>query len=198
MKRTNIVEWFLIALFLALFGKACFGWLGANAQSIHHDSFDVEYSSELGIPTQVRWSVKRTDLGHTKREPTFRFKADRETPRPRITSALYTRSGYQRGHMCPAADRSASKAAMRATFIMSNVCPMAPSLNTGAWKRTENKTREIALCNSRCSVWAAPLFFPQDTVWIGRGRIAVPHAFMKVIFDSNPSRLYGIFVCENR
>lgn len=198
MKRTNIVEWFLIALFLALFGKACFGWLGANAQSIHHDSFDVEYSSELGIPTQVKWSVKRTDLGHTKREPTFRFKADRETPRPRITSALYTRSGYQRGHMCPAADRSASKAAMRATFIMSNVCPMAPSLNTGAWKRTENKTREIALCNSRCSVWAAPLFFPQDTVWIGHGRIAVPHAFMKVIFDSNPSRLYGIFVCENR
>ena len=198
MKRTNIVEWFLIALFLALFGKACFGWLQANAQSIHHDTFDVEYSSELGIPTQVRWSVKRTDLGHTKREPTFRFKADRETPRPRITSALYTRSGYQRGHMCPAADRSASKAAMRATFIMSNVCPMAPSLNTGAWKRTENKTREVALCNSRCSVWAAPLFFPQDTVWIGRGRIAVPHAFIKVIFDSNPSRLYGIFICENQ
>ena len=198
MKRTNIIEWFLIALFLALFGKACFGWLQANAQSIHHDTFDVEYSSKLGIPTQVRWSVKRTDLGHTKREPTFRFKADRETPRPRITSALYTRSGYQRGHMCPAADRSASKDAMRATFIMSNVCPMAPSLNTGAWKRTENKTREVALCNSRCSVWAAPLFFPQDTVWIGRGRIAVPHAFMKVVFDSNPSKLYGIFVCRNR
>lgn len=198
MKRTNIVEWFLIALFLALFGKACFGWLGANAQSIHHDTFDIEYSSELGIPTQVRWSVKRTDLGHTKREPSFRFKADRETPRPRITTALYTRSGYQRGHMCPAADRSASKASMRATFIMSNVCPMVPELNTGAWKITENKTREVALCNSRCSVWAAPLFFPQDTSWIGRGRIAVPHAFMKVVFDSNPSRLYGIFICENR
>ena len=198
MKRTNIIEWFLIALFLAFFGRACFGWLKANAQSIHHDTFDIEYSSKLGIPTQVRWSVKRTDLGHTKREPSFRFKADRETPRPRITSALYTRSGYQRGHMCPAADRSASKATMRGTFVMSNVCPQVPELNTGAWKRTEIFERRIATTYGRCSVWAAPIFFPEDTTTIGRGRVAVPHAFMKVVFDSNPSRLYGIFICENR
>lgn len=198
MKRTNIIELFLIALFLALFGKACFGWLQANAQSIHHDTFDVEYSNELGIPTQVRWSVKSSDLGQSKREPTWRFKADRDAPRPRITSALYTRSGYQRGHMCPAADRSGSKVAMRETFVMTNVCPQAPSLNTGAWKRTEIYERHIASTIGRCSVWAAPLFFPEDTAMIGRGRIAVPHAFMKVVFDSNPSRLYGIFVCRNR
>lgn len=177
--------------------RACMDDIQANAQRIQKESFVVDYSHTLGQPVKVEWSVSRADMGKIKRTPSFRFKADKNTPRPRVTSALYTRSGYQRGHMCPAADRSVSKAAMRATFTMSNVCPMAPAMNTGAWKRIENYERELANTFGRCSVWAAPIFFPQDTTWIGRGRIAVPHAFMKVLFDSRPSRLYGIYICDN-
>lgn len=197
MKRINIVSILIATVVYIFIMRACMNEIQANAQRIHKESFEVDYSASLGQPLKVEWSVSAADLGKTKRTPSFRFKADKETPRPRVTSALYTRSGYQRGHMCPAADRSATKAAMRATFTMSNVCPMAPALNTGSWKRIENYERELANTVGRCSVWAAPLFFPQDTTWIGRDRIAVPHAFMKVLFDSHPSRLYGIYICEN-
>lgn len=141
----------------------------------------IEYRPDLGIPQSVQWTVSRADIGRTKRDPSFRFKSDKSTPKPHITSDLYTRSGWQRGHMCPAADRSVTKAQMKSTFIMSNVCPMTPALNTGAWKITENMERSLALQYGSCSVVAAPLFFPQDTSWLGGRRVAVPHAFMKFI-----------------
>lgn len=173
-------------------------WLSAqNVVQLNRGSFQIEYNPALGIPTRVSWAVRPSDIGDTKREPSYRFKADAGTPRPRITSALYTGTGYHRGHMCPAGDRSRSKSAMKQTFVMSNVCPMTPTLNTGAWKRTENLERLLALSHGRCSVIAAPIFFPCDTTWIGDGRIAVPHAFFKIMFNSSPSRVYGLYVLPN-
>jgi endonuclease G len=42
-----------------------------------------------------------------------------------------------RGHMCPAADRSCSKEDMDATFLMSNMVPQSPNLNRGPWEKLE-------------------------------------------------------------
>ena len=197
MSNKSAAECLIVAFVWLLAVRACVDGRWARAQVLHKKSFLLEYNSPLGIPSFVSWAVTPKDLGSVKRTPTFRFKTDGDTPRPRITSALYTRSGYQRGHMCPAGDRSATKEDMKATFVMSNVCPMTAGLNTGSWKRVENFERSLALTHGRCSVIAAPLFYPQDTTWIGRHRVAVPHAFLKVLFDSNPSRLYGMYVMNN-
>lgn len=197
MSSKRAAKLFILALVWLLAVRACVDGRWARAQVLQKKSFRLEYNSSLGIPSFVSWAVTPADLGSVKRTPAFRFKTDGDTPRPRITSALYTRSGFQRGHMCPAGDRTATKADMKATFVMSNVCPMTAGLNTGAWKRVENLERSIALSQGRCSVIAAPLFYPQDTTWIGRHRVAVPHAFLKILFDSNPSRLYGMYVMNN-
>ena len=170
----------------------------SNTISIDRGTYTVVYSPVLGIPVRVDWGVSRSYIGITKREPSFRFRTEQLAPRPRITSAMYSNSGYQRGHMCPAADRSVSKTLMKSTFIMSNVCPMTPSINTGAWKRTEIYCRTLGGMGHSCHVSASPIFFPQDTMWIGGGRIAVPHAFMKVItIDGNPF-FCRIFIIENK
>lgn len=166
--------------------------------SLSNPSYSVEYRPDLGIPTRVDWMITDSLMGSVKRTPTFRFKADGRTPRPRITSALYTRSGYQRGHMCPAADRSASKDLMRSTFLMSNVCPMTPSLNTGAWKVTEEAGRALARRGHNVHVTAGPLFFPQDTTWIGGHRVAVPHAFIKFMWTDDELHYYNFWIIGNK
>lgn len=166
--------------------------------SLSNPSYSVEYRPDLGIPTQVDWVISDTLMGSVKRTPTFRFKADGRTPRPRITSALYTRSGFQRGHMCPAADRSASKDLMRSTFLMSNVCPMTPAINTGAWKVTEETGRALARQGHKVNVTAGALFFPQDTSWIGGHRVAVPHAFIKFMWTNDELNYYNYWIIENR
>lgn len=158
----------------------------------------VDYRPDLGIPQSVEWTVNRSDIGSAKRSPSFRFKSDSQTPKPRVTSGLYTRTGWQRGHMCPAADRSVTASAMRSTFIMSNVCPMAPVLNTGAWKRTENEERLLAVRHGSSHVVAAPLFFPEDTSWLGGQRVAIPHAFMKFITLPGDPFFCRCYILSNR
>lgn len=165
---------------------------------LQNGSYSVEYRPDLGIPTRVDWMISDSLLGSVKRTPAYRFKADGRTPRPRITSALYTRSGYQRGHLCPAADRSASKDLMRSTFLMSNVCPMTPDINTGAWKVTEEEGRALARRGHRVNVTAGPLFFPQDTSWIGGHRVAVPHAFIKFMWTNDELKYYNFWIIENK
>ena len=174
--------------------------IAQTTQTIHLDkgSYQVEFAPTLGIPTLVSWSVSDSDLGVTKRSPSFRFKTDKDTPRPRVTSSLYTNSGFQRGHMCPAADRSIDYKSMRSTFVMTNVCPMTSALNTGRWKAWEEKARRIARDKGQCFCIAAPFFFPCDTQWIGKHRVAVPHAFFKILYSKEPPRVYGMTLIENR
>ena len=166
--------------------------------SLSNPTYSVEYRPDLGIPTRVDWMITDSLLGSVRRTPTIRFKADGRTPRPRITSALYTRSGYQRGHMCPAADRSASKDMMRSTFLMSNVCPMTQAINTGAWKVTEETGRTLARQGHKVNVTAGPLFFPLDTTWIGGHRVAVPHAFVKFMWTDDELRYFNYWIIENK
>lgn len=169
-----------------------------NALMIDHGSFIVSFRPDLGIPERVEWRVSYADLGKEKRSSTYRFRSDKATPKPRVTPDIYTNSGFHRGHMCPAADRSASKSAMRSTFIMSNICPMTPSVNTGSWKYTEIVERALAGRRLSCLITACPLFFPQDTAWIGRHQVAIPHAFMKVITIEGDPFFYKLFIIENK
>ena len=197
--RTSITKTKLIGLLLALPG-----WPIPSAAQIDgcihlsKPEFQIEYRPDLGVPAGVFWSVSREDIGNAQRSPSWRFKTDKETPKPRVKSNMYLRSGFQRGHMCPAADRSANTKLMRSTFIMSNVCPMTQALNTGAWKRWEEKERRIAREKGQCFVIAAPIFFPIDTTWIGDRHVAVPHAFLKIIYGHHPDTLYGMALIENR
>lgn len=188
-------------LFILSVCLACMicAWLFAQeCVQMHNQTYDVEFRTDLGIPQKVDWVITDSCLGKVKRSPSFKFKADGRTPRPRITSALYTRSGYQRGHMCPAADRSSSKSAMRETFMMTNVAPMTPTINVGAWRATEDACRAYARNGRRVHVSAGPLFFPQDTIWIGKGLIAVPHAYMKFLWCDGEPAVFRYWIIENK
>src|SRR5262245_21988007 len=54
----------------------------------------------------------------------------------------YRASGFDRGHLCPAADRSATRADMDATFLMTNMVPQSPDLNRMTWEKLEHYCRE--------------------------------------------------------
>lgn len=146
-------------------------------------TFSVVYDPALRIPITADWEVSRQYIGDSQREPSWRFAEDTRVSRPRATHQDYTRSGYDRGHLCPAADRSRSKTNMRTTFIMTNVCPQAPTLNRGEWKKLETACRNIARHGQALSIHVDAVFWPADTQRIGKNRVAVPHGFVKTIRD---------------
>lgn len=160
--------------------------------------WNAVYSSSLGLPVYIAWDVSRDDIGSVKREPSMPFRSDPRLGPDAVRSTDYSRSGYHRGHMVPAADRSSSLAAMQETFVMTNVCPQLPALNTGAWKRMETYERVCALRLGRVHIRVAPIFTHEDTDRIAGGRVAVPHGYIKVIYAADSLSVIACQIFTNQ
>lgn len=169
------------------------------SQSWVDGRYSVEYDTTLKIPRRVTWDLCSDDIGEVKRTSSMKFYPDADFHGGTADPSDYTRTGYDRGHMCPAADRSSSRHAMMATFSMANITPQAPALNRGAWKRIEDATRRYARGGYPVTVMADAIFWQADTLRIGRSKIAVPHAFVKTVrLQANDSIIYsGYFQNDN-
>ncbi|MBS1798148.1 MAG: DNA/RNA non-specific endonuclease [Acidobacteria bacterium] len=101
------------------------------------------YNRDKGIPNWVAWRVSKADLGSLDREDAFR--PDDRLPNgwPRITPSDYTGSGFDRGHVCPNADRYGSREAADSTFVMTNMTPQTGDLNRGPWQKLEGYLRSL-------------------------------------------------------
>lgn len=172
--------------------------LGAQTITLRTPQFLSVYDMQTLCPQQVTWVLHRSDIGMTKREPSWKFTNTLLGPMAVATHADFIKSGYDRGHMCPAADRSHDTRAMRATFELVNVAPQAPRLNRGAWKRTEALCRANALLYDSIQVLALPVYLDRDTIRIGANRIAVPHAFFKAAWIAGTDSIIGVWFFFNK
>ena len=117
---------------------------------------------------------------------TNRFRSDPEIPTGSATTADYRRSGYDRGHLAPAADMAFSVQTMADSFFMSNMSPQKPAFNRGIWKRLEEQVRQIAIREKAIYVVTGPILPKKKTVTIGANQVTVPTHYYKVIFDLTP------------
>lgn len=155
--------------------------LAVSPQTIVVDNAAFRSTYDLGLlcPRQVEWTLHARDIGDGTREPSWRFVNDIPSPFAIARHSDYSHSGYDRGHLCPAGDRSIYSIWMHTTFTMSNIAPQAPTLNRGAWKCSESDCRRAAILHDSISILVLPVFLNRDTTFIGRHRLAVPHAFIK-------------------
>lgn len=109
----------------------------------------------------------------------------------------YTGSGYDRGHLAPAADMLWSLQAMKESFYYSNMSPQVPGFNRGIWKNLESLVRDWAVENKDIYVVTGPVFSPGD-ISIGKNKVDVPKYFYKVILDYSMPDIKGIgFILPN-
>ena len=114
-------------------------------------------------------------------ERTNHFKPDPLVEGDPVVTRDYSNSGYDRGHMAPAADMRWSAQAMRESFYMTNICPQNHNLNAGDWKALEELVRDMAEQYEHVYVCCGPIISdPYQTIGQER-KIAVPEAFFKVI-----------------
>lgn len=154
------------------------------------------YDTAMNTPLQVEWILTKSDIGQAKRSPSWRFVSDNQAIV--ATHDDYTLSGYHRGHMCPAADRSKSQMYMKQTFRMSNIAPQTPAINVGSWFHTESYVRAKLKEFDSIDVVVMPVFLNRDTTYIGDNRIAVPHAFFKSAWVHGRDSVLGCWFIFNR
>ena len=153
--------------------------LHSQVVRIESPAYSSMYDIDTMCPRQVFWTLHAADMGKAKRMPGWKFLNDVSSAGKNVLHADYCHSGFDRGHLCPAKDRSKSAKLMRSTFAMSNCAPQMPALNRGAWKDTENSCRLAASIYDSVCVLVMPVFLDRDTLSIGEHGMRVPHAFFK-------------------
>ena len=89
----------------------------------------------------------------------------------------YSGSGYDRGHMCPSADRTVTRADNDIVFYMSNMIPQAPDNNQGVWASFETYCRTLASAGNEVLITCGPSGFAGSTIASG---VAIPGYTWKI------------------
>jgi endonuclease G len=138
--------------------------------------FVLSYNKAKGGANWVSWHVEAADLGGEERG---QFAPDLSLPKDwRILPRDYLNSGYDRGHLCPSGDRTASRIANDATFAMSNMLPQEGDVNRFGWAKLEGYTRDLVKRGNEAYVITGG-YGSKET--IANGRVNVPTNFWKVI-----------------
>lgn len=166
-------------------------------QIIRHTGYTLSYNEDAEQPSWVAYELTKDEvLGGGTREDSF--KEDPSVITGSATLADYKGSGYDRGHMAPAADFKWSSEAMSDTFFLSNMSPQAPSFNRGIWADLEAAVRTMAYDNDEVYVVTGPVLTDGPYETIGKNKVAVPKRYYKVILDYKDPDIKAIgFVLPN-
>lgn len=166
---------------LCVMGWPSFGWCQDREIVLVNAGYSVVYDLNNNVPKCVTWTLRPSDFATKRSRVAKYFKADSRCPRPRVKDSDYRNSGYMRGHMCPAADRTATKEEQKETFLMSNVAPQTTHLNCGQWAELEGRTRKLALLYDSVKVRVGSLYLRTDSIYIAGGRVRVPSHFYREV-----------------
>ena len=162
-----------------------------GGQLIKRKGYTLSYNADYKTPQWVAWELTGKET-KGKEERTDKFLPDPDVRGAKAYSNDYTKSGYDRGHMAPAADMKWSPDVMKESFYFSNMCPQHPQLNRRGWKNLEEKIRNWAIADSAIIIICGPIIEKQPKT-IGKNKVVVPQRFFKVVLSpfAKPIRAIG-------
>lgn len=182
------------------FAKAFdFMWPAYTTQEaiIERPYYTLRYSEAHEQAIWVAYRLSADSLNQEK----FKRKDDfRKDPRVRTGSAElsdYKGSGYDRGHLAPAADFSYDEFALSQTFYMSNMSPQAASFNRGIWKKLEDQVRNWTSESPELYIVTGPILNKEFNT-IGSNEVAIPEYYYKIVLDIQKPEIKAIaFLMKN-
>lgn len=143
------------------------------------DQYVLSYARDNGTANWVSWHLDTSWLGTTPRQDNFSSDSTLPAGWYKVVSTSYTGSGYDRGHMCPSADRTLTVADNSATFKMTNMVPQTADNNRITWEGLEEYARDLAIDDG------SELYIISGTYgnagWINNNHVLVPTYTWKVI-----------------
>jgi endonuclease G len=156
--------------------------------------FAIMHSGKSRTPMYVAERLNKEILSNAHKKRTDEFFADARLPRSeRAELEDYRGSGYDRGHMAPAADMSTDES-MAQCFSLANMVPQAPINNRNAWAKLEKDTRKyIKRAIGDVYVITGPVFEPKSKT-IGANHVWVPKYLYKLIYDPAANKVWAHWI----
>ncbi|KAG0171410.1 nuclease [Apophysomyces sp. BC1034] len=177
-----------------------FGNPGPVSDLLKRDAYVTSFNRRDRVPNWVGEHLTKESL---TRGPSVsrNDKFAEDTDVPVLFRALlsdYSRSGFDRGHMAPAADAVATQKAMDQTFLLTNMSPqVGRGFNQNYWAYLEAFCRDLTGNFTDVYVYTGPLFLPKKKTGqlskrgvpeytmtyslLGDANVAVPTHFYKII-----------------
>lgn len=148
---------------------------------INHTGYSLLYNEDHEQASWVAYELTKDETNNIF-ERTDKFIVDPLVKTGTATDADYSGSGYDRGHLAPAADMGWSATTEAESFYYSNMSPQEPGFNRGIWKRLEDLVRTWAVENNSIYITTGPIL-TTGLPSIGPDKVSVPKYFYKVILD---------------
>lgn len=166
-------------------------------QIITHTGYTISYNKTYHIANWVAYELTAEETESVVK------RSDKFVPDPQLKSGSasnkdYKDSGYDKGHLAPAADMGYSYITMAESFYLSNMSPQEPGFNRGIWSKLEKLVRQWAIDDSVVYVVTGTVL-TEGLPTIGSNAITVPRYFYKVILDYTMPEIKGIgFIMPNQ
>ena len=163
----------ILVLFLSVSLKA------QDTIRLVHKEYITVFSKSKKYPVLVEWWLTKQKVSCPNPIP----RKDQFVPDPLLEAETniakdYIGSGFDRGHMAPAADNQCSGPdAMKESFYFTNMAPQYGSLNRGDWKTLEMRTRELAKSQDSVKIWTGSVGEIKKVQ-----RLSIPEKCWKVIY----------------
>ncbi|PHN08411.1 DNA/RNA non-specific endonuclease [Flavilitoribacter nigricans] len=171
----------------------------STGQVIEYRDYVISYNEDHEQAEWVAYILTRENLEKPWNKRSDNFMPDSRVKTGSATPNDYRGSGYDRGHLVPAADMAYDAAAMEETFLMSNISPQSRNFNKGIWRELEELTRDWAKKFDELYVVTGPVLSQEPKGYIGENEVSVPTAYFKVLLDLAEPEQKGIgFIIPNQ
>ncbi|MBO4279014.1 MAG: DNA/RNA non-specific endonuclease [Spirochaetales bacterium] len=150
---------------------------------VQHTGYTLSFNDAHKQPNWVAYLLTADKVFSDSSGREDNFREDPSIPTGSATLADYRGSGYDRGHLIPAADQKWSAQAMDDSFFLSNMSPQTHTFNAGIWSKLESAVRTMAAQNQEICVVTGPVLTDGPYTTIGASKVSVPNSFYKVILD---------------
>lgn len=157
---------------------------------VSHEGYQLSYSEKHEQAEWVAYSLHKEDIVYTNHKRPF-FISDPKVTTKSADWKNYKNSGYDKGHLCPAGDKRASKRLHDETFYTSNISPQEHNFNAGIWNTLEQKTRYWAKKYEHLYVVTGGIL-ENNLKSIGKENVSIPNAFYKIILDYTKPEIKAI------
>jgi len=168
----------------------------SSMQIVRHSAYTVSYNESYEHSNWVAYELLCDEtIKVAERKDNFR-------PDPKVLTGTaevsdYRRSGYDRGHLMPAADNSFSAKAMSESFYFSNMSPQEPGFNRGIWRILEEQVRVWACQYDKLYVITGGILKP-GLKTIGKNNVSIPEYYFKTLLVYNEDKQSSIsFLMKN-
>ena len=166
---------------------------GECSQEIHHTYYSLCYEGDHRQASWVKYKLTPKMLkGSQQRAHHFTVDPNIEDP---VMDDDYAGTGFDRGHLVPAADMRLNKKMVKESFFMTNVSPQNPSFNRGIWKRMEALLRKKVAKWGEAHIITAPVL--ENNLDALEAGVSIPEWYYKVAYFPK-QKIMVAFLVQNR